>query len=331
MSLKNKTINGIRWTTLSTVITLILQLTQLVILSRVLDPIEFGLIAIIMIVVGFSLVFVDMGISNAIIHKKNITREQLSTLYWINLLSGLVIFIIIFFSSTLVANFYNEQGLTKLIKIVGLTFFIQPFGNQFMVLWQKELKFKELSIINIISKIISFIVTIWLVLDGFGVYSIAYGLLIGTIFQTAIFVHFGLKEYKPLFVFKIKNVKEIISFGLFQMGQNLIGYLNSQIDIIIIGKILDIETLGIYNLAKQFIMRPAQVINPIITKVTLPVMAIIQDDIEKLKNIYLKTVNYLSSINFAIYGIIFLFAHDIVIILFGEKWIEVVVILKILS
>lgn len=115
------------------------------------------------------------------------------------------------------------------------------------------------------------------------------------------------------------------------MGERTITYFNFQIDTLLIGKLLGVEALGIYTIAKQIIMKPALIFNPIITKVTFPMMAKIQDDIPRLKNIYLKTINYLSSVNFPIYAFIFIFAHDIVMIMFGEKWVEAVYIMQILS
>ena len=331
MSLKSKVLTGVKWTMLSTIIVTILQLLQLAILARFLDASAFGLMALVMIVIGFSQAFLDMGISNAIIHKQEVTHEQLSTLYWINILAGLSLFIIISILAPFVATFYNEPELTKLIIILGVSFIIQPFGQQFMVLWQKEMRFAEISKINIINKFISLIVSVYLAYKGYGVYALVYGTLAGVTAQTVQFIYIGLKEYKPSFIFKIKDVKEFLSFGAYQMGEKSINYFNSQMDMILIGKLLGTEALGVYSIAKQLIMRPAEIINPIITKVTFPTMAKVQDDTVRLKNIYLKTINYLSSINFPIYAFLIIMAPEIVLIMFGEDWLSAVPIVQILS
>lgn len=331
MSLKAKAISGVKWTTLSTVVTTILQLLQLAILARFLDPSAFGLMALVMVVIGFSQAFLDMGISNAIIHKQEITKNQLSTLYWVNILAGLLLFCIISIAAPFVASLYEQSELTELIMIVALTFIIQPFGQQFMILWQKEMRFSEIAKIDIVNKSISLIVSVYLAYKGYGVYALIYGTLAGVVSQTVQFMYKGLKEYRPSFVFKLGEIKEFLGFGAYQMGEKMINYFNFQIDTMLIGKLLGIEALGIYIVAKQIIMRPAQIINPIITKVTFPTMAKIQDDTVKLKNIYLKTINYLSSINFPIYAFIFIFAHDIVMIMFGEKYFEAIYIMQILA
>ncbi len=331
MSLKNKAVSGVKWTAMSTVIVALLQLLQLSILSHLLNPSDFGLMALVMVVIGFSQAFLDMGISNAIIHKQAITKNQLSTLYWVNILAGVFLFLIILIIAPFIAEFYKEEELTKLILILSFTFIIQPFGQQFMILWQKEMRFSEIAKIDIITKFINFTVSVFLAYKGYGVYSLVYGTLAGVISQTGQFLYIGLKEYKPSFVFKLGEVKEFLSFGAYQMGEKIINYFNSQVDTILIGKLLGKEALGIYTLAKQIIMRPVQIINPIITKVAFPTMSKVQDDILKLKDIYLRIINHLSSINFPIYAFIFIFANDIVLIMFGEKWLGVVYIMKILS
>ena len=331
MSLKKKTVSGVKWTTISTIGVNILQLIQLAILARLLDPSAFGVMAIVMVIVGFSQAFLDMGISNAIIHKQEITQEQLSTLYWVNVIAGVLIFVVMCGVAPFVASFYHQTELTNLIILLGTTFLIQPFGQQFMVLWQKELRFKEIARIDIINKFITLIVTVWFAYDGYGVYSLVYGAIAGSIVQTAQFMQLGFKEHKPRLIFNLSNIKEFLNFGAYQMGERTINYFNYQIDAILIGKLLGMEALGIYNIAKNLIMKPAMVFNPIITKVTFPVMAKIQNDVLRLKEVYLKTMNYLSSVNFLAYAFIFIFAHDIVLLLFGMKWLPAVPIVKILS
>ena len=320
-----------KWTTLSTAITTILQLLQLAILARFLDPSAFGLMALVMVAIGFSQAFLDMGISNAIIHKQVISKDQLSTLYWVNVLAGFSLFVIISALAPLVANFYEEPELTKLIIIVGFTFLIQPFGQQFMVLWQKEMRFSEIAKIDIVNKSISLVVSAYLAYKGYGVYALVYGTLAGVVSQTVQFMYKGLKEYRPSFVFKLGEIKEFLGFGAYQMGEKTINYFNSQLDTILIGKLLGVEALGIYTIAKQLIMKPIEIIGPIVTKVTFPTMAKVQNDNILFKNIYLKTINYLSSIIFPIYVFLVIMAPELILILFGEQWSEAIPIVQILS
>lgn len=331
MSLKKLAISGVKWTSLASIVNALLQILQVTILARFLSPSDFGLMAIVMVVLGFAQAFLDMGISNAIIHKQEITHQQLSTLYWVNILAGLLVYGIVFGSSTFIASFYHEPLLEDMIVVVGIIFLITPFGQQFLVLLEKKLQFQVIAKISIVNKIISLAVTSLLAYYGFGVYSLVYGAITSAMVSTLQYVLIGLKYYKPSLYFNLSEIKEFLQFGLYQMGEKIINYFNSQFDTILIGKLLDVESLGIYTIAKELIMKPASIVNPIITKVAFPTMSKIQDDIPRLKAIYLKMINFLASINFSLYVIIIILAPELVVLLFGNKWLEAVPIVQILA
>lgn len=331
MSLKNKALNGVKWTSLSSIITAIIGIAQLSILAHYLEASDFGLMAIVSVIIGFSALFMDLGISASIIHRQDITHIQLSSLYWLNIASGVLLFILIYSLAPIIAAFYNEHELVPIIHLLAITFVISAIGNQYAILIQKNLRFNTMAKITMVSSFLGFVVAVSLAVNNYGVYSLVYASLVTILIETIINVIIGVKEHRPTFVYKHSEITSMISFGMFQMGERSINYFNSQFDVILIGKLLGTEALGIYSVAKNLSMRPAQIINPIITKVTFPIMAKVQDDTLQLKNIYLKTINYLSSVNFPIYVLIALLAEPIILILFGEKWNDSIIILQILS
>ncbi len=331
MSLKKQAISGIKWTSLSSVVIALMQIAQVSILARILSPSDFGLMAIVMVVIGFSRIFSDMGISNAIIHKQNTTHRQLSSLYWLNIVSGLTVFIIITACSPLIALFYKEPKLTELLIILATSFIILAIGNQYRVLFQKELRFNLMAKIEITAACGAFSVAVLSAIKGLGAYALVYASLTNAVISSSLFLFLGLRDHKPSFVFKYTEIKDYIGFGIYQMGDSTLNYFNSEFDVILIGKLLGPESLGVYSIVKQLAMRPAQIINPIITRVTFPVMAKVQDDNEQLKKIYLKTVNYLTSINVPIYITMAVLAESIVMVMFGKTWREGIPILQILS
>ena len=134
MSLKAKAIGGAKWTSVSAVISAVVQLLQVAILAHFLDKKDFGLMALAVFVIGISQIFMDMGISNAIIYKKDVTHEQLSTMYWLNVSMGVLIYLLLFLLAPLVAAFYHEPKLVGVLNWIALTFVIQPFGQQFETL-----------------------------------------------------------------------------------------------------------------------------------------------------------------------------------------------------
>ena len=330
--MRKNVISAIKWTSLSNILIALMQLIQIGILSRYLTANDFGLMAIVLVIIGFSRLFSDMGISNAIIHHQNNTNEQLSSLYWLNIFIGICLFVILCIISSTISTFYNETRLQELIIVLSLTFIILAFGNQYKVLFQKNFKFDLMAKIEVSATFGSFIVaTISAVVLDYGIYALVLATLSNSIFLTIFYVYFGRKFYIPSFYYNFDCIKSFINFGMYQTGQSTLNYFNSQFDVILIGKLLGTESLGIYSLVKQLAMRPAQIINPVITKVMFPVMAKIQNDKESLKKIYLKTVKYVAIINFPRYLLLALLAEPLVIIIFGEKWEKAIPILQILS
>lgn len=331
MSLKQQAFSGVKWTTLSAVFNILIQLVQLIILTQLLDRQDFGLMAIVMVIIGFSQLFVDMGVSNAIIYRKDITQKELSSLYWFNIVIGAFFFLLLFFSSGLIARFYENDKLLPLLKLVAVSFIIQPWGQQFMVFLQKELKFKILAQVEIVSRLISFLSVVILAFCDYGVYALAVSTPIYSFFSAIGYNLAGRKYYHPELFFSFREMKTYLNFGLFQMGDKFLNYLALQTDTLLIGKILGMEILGTYNIAKDLTSKPYMIINPIITRVTFPVMSKINHDIPKLKLIFLKTLNYLSYINILIYLLIIILAEPLVHILFGIKWLDAIPLIQILA
>lgn len=331
MSLKIEALNSVRWTTFSSAVNAMLQLIQLMILARYLSIHDFGLLAILMIVINFSQLFVDFGFSQAIIHKKNITNTQLSTLYWLNILLSFFIFIILFLVAPFIANFYKEQELYLYIIIISSSLVIQAFGQQFKALFQKELQFNTLAKIDIFAAIISFITAVLLAINGFGIYALIFPVLVMAGIKSILLIHKGLNYHKPTFVFKLAEVKELLLFGSYTVGNGIVSTIATQIDVILIGKLLGTETLGLYNIAKELILRPIQLINPIITKIAFPVMSKVNHDINHVKRIYLKLIKYIASVNFPIYVVSFILAPEIITLFLGEKWLNATSVFQILS
>lgn len=329
--LRQQVIKGIKWTSIAAIAGAGLQLLQVAVLTRFLNPADFGLMALALFVIGFSQLFMDMGISNGIIYKQEISENQLNSLYWLNIISGWIIFGLIFLIAPFASAFYHEPELKKILILTGVTFLIQPFEQQFYALMKKELLFNEIAKRDILSKLVSFIIAVVLAYKGYGVYSLVFAYIGSVLTSTLLLVSIGLKYHKPRFYLNLKEIRFFLRFGMFQMGEFIGSYINTNIDTLLIGKLLGVEALGIYNIAKNLSMRPIQVISPIITQVTFPALSRIQHDTEKLKDVYLKTLRYLTSVNFPVYIFLCVFAHPVVLLMFGNKWLQVVPILQILS
>ncbi len=331
MSIKRQVVKGVRWTALSTFFSTFTQIAKISILARVLSSEDFGLMALASVVVGFTQVFADGGVSNAIIYKQNITDKQLSSLYWFNIIVGFFLFIIIILISPFFSYVYKEPELLKIIPILGLTVLIQSFSFQYKALFEKDLLFNTLAKVEVVSKVMSLITAVILAYKGFGVYALVYSMVILVLVETILLIYKGFSIHKPTFYFSLKDISFFIRFGLFQLGERITNYISSQLDIILIGKLLGTETVGVYSVIKQLVMRPAYILNPIITRVTFPVMSKFQNDIKTLKEIYLKTIKYVVSVNFPVYTFIIVLAPALITFLLGEKWLPYTDIFQLLS
>lgn len=330
MSLRKKTVGGVKWTSVSAIFSAVVQLLQIAVLTRFLDKGDFGLMAMAVFVIGISGVFIDMGVSNAIIYKQRVNKYQLSTLFWLNVLLGVLIYLIVFIFSPLIASFYDSPELKGVINWTSVSFLILPWGQQFGALLKKDFRFKSLAIRDIAAKGISFIVAVVLAYLGFGVYALVYANLASAFISALLLVYIGMKDYRPKLVFSLRSIKDkgFFSFGLFQMGEKLIQYFNKNFDTLIIGKILGMEALGLYEIAKNLAFRPYLIINPIITKVAFPAFAKVQHDLSRLKRAYLKVINVLSNINAPLHIAMIMLADPLIQVVFGEEWKDAVPIFQ---
>ncbi|MES9665971.1 MOP flippase family protein [Bacillus nitratireducens] len=330
-NLKQKAFSGAKWTTISAIIVSSLQIIQLVIVSRILPPESLGLMTTIMVVVGFAQLYSDMGITNAIIYKESLTGKQLSSLYWFNLMLGLLLTIFIIGITPVIADFYHEPKLKTLLYLIAVIFLINPIGQQSMVLHQKELKFNILAKIEILAAISGFILTIALAYGGYDVYSLVVGQIFIGFVKMCGYVFISKNVSRPMMYFKFSEVKSFISFGLYQLGERTVHYINSNLDYIIIGSLLGSKALGYYTIAFNLIILPISKINPIVTRVAFPVFSKIQNNIPLLKSSYFKVIRVLSFINFPYFFGLFISAPILVPVVFGEKWMPSVVLIQILA
>jgi lipopolysaccharide exporter len=331
MNLKQQALSGVRWSGLSMGGGTALQFITLAVLARLLTPSDFGLMGMVMVVIGFARAFVDMGISNAIIHRQDATKDQLASLYWLNILAGIAIFGLVCASVPLIVRFYHEPRLPDLLYLSAVICLITPFGQQFEVIFQKELKFNQLAEIEIATVIVNSMVAIVLAYLGFGVFSLIWGQLAGNSGKVIMLVSAGWRDWRPGFHFAKRDLRGYLSFGLYQMGERAINYLNTNLDYILIGSMLGAQSLGYYTLAYSLIIKPSAMINPVITKVAFPVFSRIHNEPDRLKKGYLKVLQLLSTVNFPIMAGLAAVASVAVPVIFGKQWLPSIILIQILA
>lgn len=330
-SLKAKTISGVKWVSVSTITFAILGLLKISVLTRYLDAPDFGLMALVTFVLGFMNLFMDMGLTSAILHKQDISNDEYASLYWINIIFSMALFGMISLVSPYFALFYEEPRLTVLIRIMAISVMLSALGSQFKTVEQKHLNFKLIAIVDIIGAIFGLGVGIVMAIKDFGVYALVYAALTQYAISNIIYFVKGLWGREIIFHFRYNETKPFLKIGIYQVGGQVVNYFNRDLDILIIGKFFGSEVLGGYSLAKQLVQRPMQILNPIITKVASPVLALFQSDKNELKTKFLSFLNIVATANFTAYGLLAFLAYPIVLILYGNDFTHIVILVQILS
>lgn len=330
MSLKKSVVSGVVWTAIATVVTTIIQFLQLAVLARVLQPNDFGLMAMVMVVIGFASAFADMGISNAIIHHQTANQTQLSSLYWLNIFAGSGVCLTVVILAPIISQLYHEPRLTHLMFWAALIFLITPLGQQFQILFQKALNFRILAGSDVIASILGFVISVFAALHGQGVFALIWGQLTTAACRSALLMSLGWSAWRPSIYLNLKDLEGFVSFGLYQMGERSINYFAWNMDKLLIGGLLGATPLGIYNVAYQLMVRPFMVLNPILTRVAFPVFASIQNDDRRLSRGYIKLSQLIAFANFPIYFCMFALAQPLILLLLGPQWQPAIAVFQIL-
>lgn len=324
-------LSGAKWTSLSTLIITVVQIVQFALLGNIMTIAEFGLVGMLTTVTVFTQIVLDMGFGAALIQKEDISERQLSTLYWLNIITGFLLFVGLFFLSPVIADFYQRDELVLLIRILAVMFLIAPVGQQYQYMLQKDLKFNVLSKIEAGATVLSFVLLLVLIFLTDPIIAYALSQVFLNSVKGILFFTVYLKKWRPSFVFAVREVKEFFSFGAFQLASRLVNRLGANIDMILIGRFLGAEALGIYNLAYQIITIPVLKINPIITRVAFPVFSKNQRDNGVLREGFLNMTKLLALVSFPLLIGLTTVSDLFIEVVFGEKWLQAVPVLNILA
>jgi len=330
-SLKSRALQSVKWNALSALSSVLVQVIRTVVLARMLDPRDYGLMAMMMVAMGIADAFVDAGLGNAIIHKQTEDRKVLSSLFWTNMGLGVFVYIILAALVPVFVWYYKEPIIAQLTLVLFTSVLFRSFGRQFEALLTKELKFKQIARVEMVSNALSLIIAIVLAWAGYGVWALIWSQVGKVAIQGVTQFFLNWHEYRPHWHFQWADVKPYLGFSLFQMGEIQIRYFAQRFDQMILARFLGAITLGYYNFAYQLVQLPMMKVNPIVTRVALPVFAKIQNDNEKLRSLYIRVIHILSLLNAPLLIGIALFAPFYVPLFFGTKWIDSVPLIQVFS
>ncbi len=329
MSNTRKAMNGGKWITVATVVSTVFQFSQVAVLARLLVPSDFGVVSVSNLVIGFFGVFANLGFSNSIIYKQESDRRVLSTLYFLNMMVGLLMFVLVYLSTPYIVDFYKEPRLERLLHIASFYFVVVYFGQIYLFLMEKELQFRSVAQIDIVGSIVTVTVTLVLAYNNYRELSLVVGALVGQVVRSVGQMVAGRALFRPMLTFSIADIKDHLRFGVYNLGDGILGFIQQNIDAILIGKLLGVTQLGFYTLAYQLAVFPINKLNPIILQVAYPLLAKMKESNDNLKNSYLKILDFISYCNFPLLAGLFITANSIVPLFYGPGWGETVGLIRI--
>lgn len=329
MSLKGKTITGLIWSFIDNFSKQGITFIVGIILARLLTPKEFGLIGLTTVFIAVSNSIINSGFSQALIRKQDCTQTDYSTVFYINLALGVLLFIILTVCAPMISVFLNEPEFAKLLQVVSIVLIINALTIIQRTTLTKRIDFKLQTKVSIYASILSGIIGISMAFLGFGVWSLVAKTICQSLFESALLWYWN--KWKPNIVFSLDSFKQLFSFGSKILISGLISTLYQNIYYLVIGKYFSTQELGFYSRANQFKNLPSKNLNTIIARVSYPVLSQLQDNPEKLKASYKKLVKSTMFITFILMLGLAAIAEPMIITLIGEKWRNSIIYLQILS
>ena len=290
----------------------------MIIMARILTPSDYGLVGMLSVFIAVSQSLVDSGFSQALIRKLDRSETDNSTVFYFNIAIGAFLYIILFLCAPLIANFYNEPLLIPLTRLISLSVLINSFVVVQRALLTIEIDFKTQAKASLVAAIVSGSVGISMAYSGFGVWAIAWQQLTSLSFNVGLLWVFS--KWRPKWIYSWKSFKDLFGFGSKLALSGIINTLYNNISIIVIGKVFKASDLGYYTRAYQFASFPSSNLTGIIQRVTYPVLCTIQDDDERLRNVYRKFLRLSAFIVFPLMTGLAAVAHPFINLVLTEKW-----------
>lgn len=329
MTLKKLLISGILYTGISKYAGILISLIITAILSRLLSPNDFGIVAVATVIITFFSIFSDLGIAPAIVQNRDLDNKDLSNLFSFTVWMSLGISLLFFLSSGFIASYYDSPELAIICKVLSLSLFFNTVNIVPNALLYKEKAFKFLAKRSIVVQSLTGVVAVFAALYGLGIYALLINPVLSAIFIFVITFHrYPLPFHWTL---GLRSLNKIFSYSLYQFLFNVINYFSRNLDKLLIGKFMGMNLLGYYEKSYRLMMLPLQNITHVITPVMHPIFSDYQDDIKFLESNYLKIVRLLAFIGFPLSVFLYFSAQELMLIIFGNQWEASVPVFRILA
>lgn len=323
-SIKLKTLKSLKWQTINSTVSLIVNPLSLILLAYLLSPKEYGYIAILTIIISFSEKIVNMGFSHSIIQKDEVEENELNSIFWFIFLNGIIISFLILTLSGLIGNYFDTPEVSNLIKVCAIVFLFQPIGAVFLSLLKKDLEYDKLAKIQISQLFIQKIGILLLAYNGLGALSFPLSYVLGVI-STLIMLSIIFrrnKKWLPKFHFSFNDLKGHYKFGMSVSANSILNNLSYYLDEIMIVSLFGVHTLGIYYFVKNIFNNMIRIVDSTVSQLMFPVFSKLKNYKEEFSAAVLKLLKTISLLIVPLSLGIASVSPLIIPVFFGEEWIE---------
>ena len=327
--LKEKTIRGGAARLVGQAARALVRLVALIALAHLLDPSDFGLVAMVTVITGAFEIFANGGLSAATVQRAEISNEQVSTLFWFNIAIGTVLALLCLATAPVLSLFYHDQRTSLIIVALAPAFIVNATGVQHLALLQRDLRYAALATIEVGGEIVSAVIAIAMALAGFGYWSIVASVIAC---PAAITIGAWLASgWIPGRPHGIGHVASMLRFGGTLTLNNLIVFAAYNFEKVLLGRYFGSDALGLYSRAYELVNLPTRVINNSIGGVAFSSLARVQNDPARLKSYFLKGYSLVVAITLPATIASAVFADDLVHVMLGPKWDEAATIFRLLA
>ena len=329
MSLKKATLLNLKWSFIESVSLKVINFVLTIILARILVPADFGILAIINVFYLLTVSFIDGGLKEALIQKKEVNNTDYSSVFWANILLASFFYGVLFFAAPFIQDFYNISNLAFYIRLQSLNLIIDSLALVQIIKGTKDLNLKSITQSRVPASLLSFCIGIYMAYTGFGVVSLVVQQLVNSSLYV-IFLWIKIK-YRPKFEMKWQSLKSLYSFGLKIFAAGYLSRIYVQSMNLIYAKFFSPALLGLYTRATSLQRIPSELVVTSVVTGVYPTMVKMQDNNKVLKELYKKNVQVTFIFICGICALLFFQAGNVVWVLLGEDWMGMVPYMKVIA
>jgi len=318
-SLKAKGIEAFIWDFFGKILIYGSSFMVTLVLARLLTPADFGIIAMLMAMIGIASILFDIGLAGALIQRKRVLEIHYASVFYFNMAVGFSLTLLIFLFAPSIAEFYNNLALEKYLKSMSIIFTLIAFHTVQTVILKRDLNYKQLTKLNFMASFSSGILGVTLALFGFGIWS----LILQVIFREVSYnlAIWRISVWKPTLTFSLKALKQLWAYGFHMFLAQLLNTVYQKLDYMIIAKLFPPATLGYFHQAKQLNNLAITYFSSSLMSVLFPLLSKIQYDTLRFQTVVINVLSIVSVVTFFILGELYLMADEFIVLLLGKQWV----------